>query len=120
MLYKVSCHCGSVQLEVETDLSMIKQCNCSICKRKNAKMSILPKEAIKSIKGEDNLSVYQFGTKVAKHYFCKICGIYTHHNPRRDPSLYGFNVACLENVNPYDLKDIPLVDGANHPLDKKK
>ena len=60
MLYKVSCHCGSVQLEVETDLSMIKQCDCSICKRKNAKMSILPKEAIKSIKGEDNLSVYQF------------------------------------------------------------
>ena len=119
MLYKVSCHCGSVQLEVETDLSIIKQCNCSICKRKYSKMNILPKEAIKSIIGEDNLCVYQFGTNVAKHFFCKICGIYTHHTTRRDPTVSGFNAGCLEGVNPYDLKDVSLVDGANHPLDKK-
>jgi len=26
----------------------------------------------------------------------------------------------LEGVNPYDLKDVPIFDGVNHPLDKKK
>ena len=104
MLYKVSCHCGSVQLEVETDLSMIKQCNCSICKRKNAKMSILPKEAIKSIKGEDNLSVYQFGTKVAKHYFCKICGIYTHHQRKSNPNGIGVNIGCIDELDSFSIK----------------
>ena len=104
MLYKVSCHCCSVQLEVETDLSLIKQCNCSICKRKNAKMSILPKEAIKSIKGEDNLSVYQFGTKVAKHYFCKICGIYTHHQRKSDPNGIGVNIGCIDELDSFSIK----------------
>ena len=104
MLYKVSCHCGSVQLEVETDLSMIKQCNCSICKRKNAKMSILPKEAIKSIKGKDNLSVYQFGTKVAKHYFCKICGIYTHHQRKSDPNGIGVNIGCIDELDSFSIQ----------------
>ena len=39
---------------------------------------------------------------------------------RSDPNKYAFNVACLEDVNLYDLKDISLVDGANHPLDKIK
>ena len=61
MKYIVKCHCGAVQLDIETDLSIIKQCNCSICKRKNAKMNILPKDSIKLIKGEKNLSLYQFG-----------------------------------------------------------
>ena len=50
MLYKGSCHCKSVEIEVETDLSIIKQCNCSMCKRKNAKMNILPKENLKVIR----------------------------------------------------------------------
>ena len=34
-------------------------------------MNILPKESIKLIKGEEFLTLYQFGTNVAKHYFCK-------------------------------------------------
>ena len=104
MLYKVSCHCRSVQLDVETDLSIIKQCNFSICKRKNAKMNILPKEAIKSIKGEGNLSVYQFGTNVAKHYFCKICGIYTHHQRKSDPNGIGVNIGCIDELESFSIK----------------
>ena len=103
MLYKISCHCGSVQLNVETDLSTIKQCNCSMCKRKNAKMNILPKESIQSIQGEENLSLYQFGTNVAKHYFCKICGIYTHHEKRSDPNGIGVNIGCLEGIDPFQF-----------------
>jgi hypothetical protein len=34
--------------------------------------------------------------------------------------MYAVNAACLEGVNPYDLKDVPIFDGVNHPLDKKK
>ena len=68
---KLNCHCGTVELEVETDLENIKQCNCSICKRKNAKMNLIPKDAIRIIKGEDNLSTYQFNTMKAEHFFAK-------------------------------------------------
>jgi hypothetical protein len=103
MQYKVSCHCGSVILNVETDLSIVKQCSCSMCKRKNAKMNILPKEAIKSIEGEENLSLYQFGTNVAKHYFCKKCGIYTHHFRKSDPNGIGINIGCIDEVDSFSI-----------------
>jgi len=109
MQYKVSCHCGSVILNVETDLSNVKQCNCSMCKRKNAKMNILPKESIKSIEGEENLSLYQFGTNVAKHYFCKNCGIYTHHFRKSDPNGIGINIGCIDEVDSFSI-DSELLD----------
>ena len=103
MKYNLQCHCGAVQLEVETDLSNIKQCNCSICKRKNAKMNILPKESIKSIKGEEFLTLYQFGTNVAKHYFCKKCGIYTHHFRKSDPNGIGVNIGCIDDIDSFSV-----------------
>ena len=103
MIYNLSCHCRSVNLKVETDLSIIKQCNCSMCKRKNAKMNILPKENIKSIQGEENLSLYRFGTNVAKHFFCKKCGIYTHHFRKSDPNVIGVNIGCIDEVDSFSI-----------------
>ena len=112
MLYKLKCHCGSVELEVYTDLENIKQCNCSICKRKNAKMNLIPKESIKITKGEDNLSSYQFNTMIAEHFFCKTCGIYTHHNRRSDPNGVGINIGCIDNIDPFEY-ETDLVDMKN-------
>jgi hypothetical protein len=34
------------------------------------------------------------------------------------PTEFGFNVGCLEGVNPYELKNVPVLDGVNHPADK--
>jgi len=109
MKYNVSCHCGKIKLLIETDLKILKQCNCSICKRKNAKMNILPKEAIISISGEENLSTYQFGTNVAKHYFCKNCGIYTHHQRKSDPNGIGVNIGCIDNIDSFQY-DADVLD----------
>ena len=109
MKYNVSCHCGKVKLLIETDLKILKQCNCSICKRKNAKMNILPKEAIVSISGEENLSIYQFGTNVAKHYFCKNCGIYTHHQRKSDPNGIGVNIGCIDDIDSFQY-DADVLD----------
>ncbi len=69
--------------------------------------------------GSEQLTKYQYHTKVAEHYFCKICGIYTHHKMRSNPNMYGINAACIEGVDPYKLDDIEIFDGINHPLDKK-
>ena len=109
MKYNVSCHCGKVKLLIETDLKILKQCNCSICKRKNAKMNILPKDAIISISGEENLSIYQFGTNVAKHYFCKNCGIYTHHQRKSDPNGIGVNIGCIDDIDSFQY-DADVLD----------
>ncbi len=101
MKYNLNCHCGAVQLEVLTDLEIIKQCNCSICIRKNAKMCMVPKEAINILKGKENLTSYKFNTMIAEHFFCKICGIYTHHHRRSDPNGAAINIGCIGAIDPF-------------------
>ena len=103
MLYRGSCHCGSVKFSVKTDLSKVVQCNCSICKRKNAKMNLVPKDAITITHGEENLTIYQFGTNIAKHFFCKTCGIYTHHQRKSDPNGIGVNLGCLDELDSFAI-----------------
>jgi len=64
------------------------------------------------VKGEDMLSLYQWNTKVARHYFCKVCGIYTHHQRRSNPNEFGVNVGCFDDVDLAGLGEIKTGDGA--------
>jgi hypothetical protein len=95
-----------------------QRCDCSICRRKGAVVAAVPLSGVKIVKGEDVLSLYQFDTKEAKHYFCSVCGIYTHHKRRSNPDQYGINIGCLEGVNPYLIENVPTSDGINHPSDR--
>jgi hypothetical protein len=72
---------------------------------------------IEFVVGEDNLTLYQFNSGTAKHYFCKTCGIYTHHQRRSNPGQFGVNVACIAGVSPFDFQDVPVMDGVSHPSD---
>jgi len=114
-----SCHCGSVQFAVQlTDgLNTIRRCTCSYCRMRGAIAVSAQLNGIKFLKGEDILTLYQFNTKTAKHYFCSICGIYTHHQRRSNPNQFGINVACLEGVSPFDFAEVVVNDGVSHPSD---
>ena len=114
MIKKGKCHCGAVSFEVELEdgLGEMRRCNCSLCSRKGAIMAFVSVDRLKVVEGADMLTLYQWNTKIAKHYFCKVCGIYTYHQRRINPSQCGFNVACLEDVDPFALTNIGLVDGA--------
>ena len=61
------------------------------------------------IYNEDHLSAYDFGTKVAKHYFCNRCGIYTFHQTKLRPGYYRVNLGCIKGINstklPYTIYD---------------
>lgn len=109
--YRGSCHCQRVQFEIQSALKPSNRCNCSYCRRRGAVMTRVPADAFKLLSGEDSLGLYQFNTGVAKHYFCKHCGIYTFHRPRVAPELYGVNVGCLEGVDPLSL-EVGVNDGA--------
>ncbi|MEI8595694.1 GFA family protein [Photobacterium sp. SP02] len=119
-VHRASCHCGSVVLELSLPKGLVdpRRCDCSMCRRRGAIVASVPLDGITIIKGEDKLSLYQFNTHTAKHYFCSVCGIYTHHQRRSHPEQYGFNVACLEGVNPFELDHVPVNDGVNHPADR--
>jgi hypothetical protein len=113
-----NCHCGAVEFEVElkNGLENVRRCNCSLCRRKGALMAGVPLSSLRVIKGEDALTLYRWNTKIAKHYFCKHCGIYTHHQRRSDPTQYGFNIACFDDVDFYSYDSVPVGDGASMSL----
>lgn len=71
----------------------------------------VPLASLQVTRGADNLSLYQWNTRIAKHYFCKTCGIYTHHVRRSNPNECGVNVACLDGVDPYALGSVAVGDG---------
>ncbi|MDC3075373.1 type I-B CRISPR-associated protein Cas8b1/Cst1 [Pelagibacteraceae bacterium] len=101
MEYNLNFHCRAVQIEVFTDLKIIKQCNRSTCIRKNAKMCMAPKEVINILKRNENLTSYKFNSMIAEHFVCKICGIYTHQHRRSDPNGAAINIRCIDSINPF-------------------
>lgn len=119
--HTASCHCGQVELLLNLPDGLInpRRCNCTMCAKRGAIAVSVPLAGLHIVKGE-TLTLYQFNTLTAKHYFCSHCGIYTHHQRRSNPNEYGVNIACLEGVNPYELEvDIPVMNGRdNHPSDR--
>lgn len=117
--HKATCHCGSVELLLNLPNGIVnpRRCDCSICRRKGAVVASVKLSDIEVLKGKEALRLYQFNTNTAKHYFCSNCGIYTHHQRRSHPDEYGYNVGCLEGVNPFDVENVPTNDGVNHPAD---
>jgi hypothetical protein len=118
---KASCHCGAVVLEVTLldGLGTAGRCTCSFFRRRAAPAVVAPKEGVKIVQGADALTLYQWGTKTARHHFCKVCGIYMFHNQWADPDKIGVNMGTLDGVNPADHEPIQWRDGVNHPSDRK-
>ncbi|MCK5749028.1 MAG: GFA family protein [Oricola sp.] len=110
-----ACHCGAVEFTATlTDgLSKPRRCTCSICRMRGAVAVSAPIDGLTITKGADKLTVYQFNTKTAKHYFCSVCGVYTHHQRRSNPHQFGVNVACLDGVSPFDFAEVEVYDGVN-------
>ena len=117
--HRLSCHCGGVVLELELPDGIVDQrrCDCSMCRRRGAIVASVPLAAIRVLQGQALLRRYTFNTHTAQHFFCSVCGIYTHHQRRSNPAQYGYNVACLEGINPFALVDVPVRDGVRHPAD---
>ena len=113
--YKGACHCGAVGFSFDHgEITDGLRCNCSICRRKGAVMSDFTiRAADLHIEAEpDALGLYQFDTKIAKHYFCKTCGIYPFHETIRKPGEFRVNLGCIDEVELEGL-DIGLFDGRN-------
>ncbi|MFT5839982.1 MAG: hypothetical protein ACI9UT_002493 [Flavobacteriales bacterium] len=92
-------------------------CTCFLCSERGAIAASVLLDNMKITKGKYKLSLYQFNTMAAKHYFCLVCGIYTHHQRRYNPYQLAINVAALESVNALELESVKVLDGIYHPSD---
>ena len=109
MIYKGSCHCQNVTFEVEAPEKLEADfCNCSVCSKSGYLHLIVPLSKFRLLSGETSLSTYTFGTGVAKHTFCKVCGVKPFYTPRSNPDGLDINVNCLDtkpasvNVSNFD------------------
>jgi hypothetical protein len=99
MNYQGSCHCGAVAFEVDAPSPLaVLDCNCSICTKSGFLHLIVPKSRFRLVRGDEALSTYTFNTGVAKHFFCKTCGMKPFYIPRSNPDGIDVNVRCLDPV----------------------
>lgn len=118
----LTCHCGGVELSLNMPegLENLRRCNCSMCSRRNAVVASVVLDDLVVTKGQDILSTYSFNTHTAKHYFCSVCGIYTHHQRRSNPHEYGVNISCIAGIEIENFQHIGYLDGRSaHPADKE-
>ena len=107
------CHCGKVRIEVNADPDIqAVECNCSICRMSGYLHLLVAKSDFRILQGEDELENYQFKSKVAKHFFCRTCGIKSFYVPRSHPDGVSVNVNCLDQEGIQSVTVTPF-DGAN-------
>jgi len=104
-VHQGSCHCGAISFRIDFEIAELTTCDCSLCVKKNALMTKVPESALTILSGEEALTLYQWNTRRAKHYFCKQCGIYVFHRKRSQPDHFGVNVFCLGG---FDASTIPI------------
>jgi hypothetical protein len=109
--YDGGCHCGAVRFRVVVyeQERVVADCNCSICRKKGFLHLILLPDRFTLLAGEDALTTYTFNTGVAKHLFCRTCGIHAFYRPRSHPDWFDVNVRCLDGdvlsqfrIEPFD------------------
>ncbi len=118
-MFDGGCHCGAVRFRVSLaePLSSARRCDCSFCRMRGAVVATARVGELEILQGADRLTLYRFNTGTARHHFCSVCGIYTHHRRRSNPSELGVNVACLDGVSPFDFDCVEVLDGVRHPAD---
>lgn len=123
--YRGECHCGIARFEIEADIDHVRECDCSICRRRGALIFRVAPNAIRFLTPLDRLIVYRWGTGTAADYICPECGIM----PFRQPSAltkaeidagkssfdgWAVNVRCIDGLN---LETLPRVRIPGSDLD---
>jgi hypothetical protein len=104
------CHCGRIRFAARAPSRLeVLECNCSICSRSGYLHLIVEADDFRLLCGAGDLAEYSFGTGVAKHRFCRHCGVKSFYVPRSHPEGFSVNGRCLDpativsmTIRPYD------------------
>jgi len=127
--YLGSCHCGKVRFSINANIDHVRVCDCSICLRRGALNFRVEKDNLTLNSAWDDLSLYQWGSRTAKDYFCSVCGILPFRRPSDPTQLeleegtaqpfdgWAVNVRCLEKL---DIESLPRkhIHGSSIEIDQ--
>lgn len=109
--HRGGCHCRRVRFEVDAPAQLeALDCNCSICRMTGFLHLIVPAARFRLLSGAEVLTEYTFNTGVAKHRFCRHCGIKGFYIPRSHPEGIDVNVRCLDPDSIAGLTVLPFDD----------
>ena len=122
MIHRGGCHCGAVRFEVEAPAVIEAfECNCSICAKTAFLHLIVPEARFRLLAGAEALTTYTFNTGVARHLFCRACGVKAFYRPRSNPDGWSVNARCLDagtverlEVKPFDGRNWEQADDLAH------
>ena len=104
-----SCHCGAVRIEVRAPPGVeLHDCNCSMCTRSGYLHLIVPATDFRLVAGEGDLTEYRFGTRTARHLFCRHCGVKAFYVPRSHPDGFSVNFNCLDRYTIRGFRVLPF------------
>jgi hypothetical protein len=115
--YLGSCHCGAVRFEVQAEIDHLRECDCSICRRRGALTFRVERHALRLLTPLAEMTVYRWGTRTAEDYFCPKCGILPFRKPSAPSAAerargvmpfdgWSVNIRCLETI---DIAVLPRV-----------
>ena len=111
--HRGGCHCGAVRFEVDAPARIeALECNCTICSMTGFLHLIVPQSRFRLLSAPSALASYTFNTGVARHLFCRTCGIKSYYIPRSNPDGVDVNVRCLARDTIAELTVAPF-DGRN-------
>ncbi|KAJ0043889.1 hypothetical protein Pint_18540 [Pistacia integerrima] len=114
IVHNGGCHCRKVRWRVQAPNSVVAwKCNCSDCSMRGNVHFSVPTERFELLgDSKDFLTTYTFGTQIAKHIFCKVCGITSFFIPRGSPDTVAITFRCVDpgslshvEMKPYDGKN---------------
>ena len=110
--YTGNCHCKAICFEFYCSnvVDLIK-CNCSICNHTKFLHLIVPHRKFNLLKGKELLVTYMFNTKLAKHFFCSVCGIKSFYQPRSHQDSFSINFHSI--LSPPKINKVIAFDGKN-------
>ena len=113
MTHRGGCHCRRVRFEVDAPARLrVQDCNCSLCRMSGFLHLIVPASRFRLESGAEDLTEYTFNTGVAKHRFCRVCGVKSFYIPRSNPDGVDVNVRCLDEGTVLAL-EVEAFDGVN-------
>ena len=97
--HRGGCHCGAVAFELHAPARLeVQQCNCSVCSMTGFLHLIVPASRFRLLRGAEALETYTFNTGIARHLFCRRCGVKSFYVPRSNPDGFSVNVRCLDQA----------------------
>lgn len=113
VIHRGGCHCGRVRFEVEAPAALcVQDCNCSLCRMSGFWHLIVPAARFRLLSGQEDLVEYTFNTGVARHRFCRVCGVKSFYIPRSNPDGVDVNARCLDEGTVQSLQ-VEAFDGRN-------